>query len=156
MQWALLAVIVIGLFLISGRYPKIAFSALGALVFAVAALVLLTDDESRNTRKVITVEQVQIDNFAVLPAYAGSYRVSGRVLNGNADRELKVFNLNVIMEDCATTDAESCLIVGQEGDRVVISTPPGQARDFYINMYFGEPKINGVARWKYSISEPRS
>lgn len=156
MQWALLAVIVIGLFLISGRYPKIAFSALGALVFAVAAMVLLTDDEGRNARQVVTVEQVRIDNFAVLPAYAGSYRVSGRVVNGNDDRVLKGFDLSVILEDCATSDNESCIIVGQETDRVVVSAPPGQAREFYINMYFGEPEIVGIARWQYSIIAPRS
>ena len=49
MQWAVLAVIVVALFLMSGRYPRLAFSILGALVLADIAVILFTEvDASLN------------------------------------------------------------------------------------------------------------
>jgi len=156
MQWALLGIIVIALFLISGRYPKIAFSALGALVFGVATLVILSEDDARLYRRQISAEQIEIGNFTVQPAYAGSYRISGRIVNRHDDALLKGFMLNVVMQDCASTADDDCLIVGQSSERIVTSIPPGQARDFSTNAYFGEPAVNGEKRWQFTVSEPRS
>lgn len=156
MQWALLGIIVIALFLISGRYPKIAFSALAALVFGVATLVILSEDDARLLRRQVSVEQIDIGNFTVQPAYAGSYRVSGRIVNRHDEASLKGFVLNVVMQDCVVASDDDCLIVGQSSERVVTSIPPGQARDFTANAYFGEPAVNGEKRWQFTVSEPRS
>lgn len=156
MQWALLGILVIGLLLISGRYPKIAFSALGALVFGVAALVLLTADEDRKIGNSVSVEQIEIENFSLVPAYAGSYRVSGRIVNRSDSVTLKGFILNIIMQDCSTTDPQSCVIVGQSNERLISNVPPEQARDFSLNAYFGEPEIAGEIRWDFRVSDPRS
>lgn len=156
MQWALLGIIVVALFLISGRYPKIAFSALGALVFGVATLVVLTEDNARLHKQRVGTEQIEINNFAVLPAYAGSYKVTGRIVNRHDEALLKGFLLNVVMQDCVGASDDDCLIVGQSSERIVTSIPPGQARDFSANAYFGEPAVNGEKRWQFTVSEPRS
>ncbi|MGB5707788.1 MAG: hypothetical protein WBM41_13265 [Arenicellales bacterium] len=156
MQWALLAVIIVGLFMISGRYPKLAFSALGVIIFGTAAVVLLTTDEATLKRQKVAAENVEVVNTTVVPAYAGSYRISGRLSNAHDSAELKGITLNVVMMECMGANRTECQIVGQASERINLRVPAGQARDFYTTVYFGEPTISGSVQWQFEVTETRS
>ncbi len=156
MQWALLAVIVVSLFLLSGRYPKVAFSVLGVLVFSAAAYLLHSSDQGGFQRKQIPISALYVDNMAVVPAYADSFRVTGRLVNDHAGASLKEATLKIMMLDCASADAEDCQIVGQVNERLTLSIPPGQARDFSTTVHFGFPSISGRTDWQFEITDSRS
>ncbi len=156
MQWAFLAVIIIGLFMISGRYPKLAFSVLGVLVFGAAAVVLMTTDEATLKRQKVAAENVEVVNTTVVPAYAGSYRLTGRVSNSHESAELKGMTLSVVMMECMGATGTECEIVGQASERINLRVPAGQARDFSANFYFGEPTISGSVQWQFEVTDTRS
>ncbi len=156
MQWALLAIIVVGLFLISGRYPKVAFSVLGVLVVATVITLLLTTDKATVGRQKVAATSVVVENTVVTPAYAGSYRITGRLLNQDATTDLKEITLSVAMQDCQDPSESACQIVGQAVKRINLRVPAGQARDFATNIYIGEPWISGIIRWQFEVTETRN
>jgi hypothetical protein len=156
MQWALLAVVILGLFLISGRYPKTAFSILGALVLAAATYVLLSEDKFGLKELKIPTENIAIENTAVVPAYANSYRISGRIANQDQSIALKEVSLKIEQLDCKTGAASDCQIVGQALERLIMAIPPGQARDFSVTVHFGVPKISGNIDWRFTITNTKS
>jgi len=156
MQWALLAVIIIGLFMISGRYPKLAFGVLGVIIFGTAATVFMTTDEAVLKRQKVSAASVEIANTTVIPAYAGSYRISGRLSNAHESAELKGITLSVVMMECMGATRTECQIVGQSSERINLRVPAGQVRDFSTNFYFGEPAISGSVQWQFEVTDTRS
>ncbi len=156
MQWALLAIVVVGLFLISGRYPKVAFGVLGVLVIGAIIIVYATSDKAGFARQKVATSSVVVENTAVVAAYAGSYRITGRLLNQDPDTGFKEITLSIEMHDCDDLAEPSCQIVGQSIERINQLVPAGQARDFATNTYFGEPKISGTIQWKFRVTSTRS
>jgi hypothetical protein len=156
MQWALLAVVIIGLFMISGRYPKLAFSVLGVIIFSAAAVVLMTTDEAKLARQKVSPETVEVSDAVVVPAYGGSYRLTGRLTNTHESAELKSTTLSVVMLDCKGATRTECQIVGQTQERINLRVPAGQTRDFGANVYFGEPLISGSVQWEFEVTDTRS
>jgi hypothetical protein len=153
MQWALLAVIIIALFLLSGRYPKVAFGILGALVIAAVAIILLTEDDASLNKAKIGPGDVMVENIAGIPAYGGGYRLTGRIKNNHESAELKEVMLSIMMEDCMDS---GCEVVGQTNERVNLRVPADQARDFSVTVYLGETSISGSIRWSFDVIETRS
>lgn len=153
MQWALLAVIIVALFLLSGRYPRVAFGILGVLVVATLGLILLTEDDASLNRERIAPADIAVESISGTPAYGGSHRLTGRVKNNHASAELKELALSIIMQDC--TDA-GCEVVGQARERVNLRVPAGQVRDFNVTVYLGEPLISGTIDWKFTVTDTRS
>ncbi len=150
MQWALLAVILIGLFLISGKFPKLAFSVFGLLVAIVVATLVFTSDKIIQETARISKSDITLSNMTVIPAYGGSYRVSGRLQNSHEEVELRETTLTAFLLDC---DSEgNCVPVGQETTRLNTRVPAGQARDFQTNLYFGAATIQGQADWRYEVT----
>ena len=156
MQWALLAVILIGLFMLSGRYPKLAFSIFGALVIGLGIALLLSSDHADKVRNVIAAEDVTLENMSVAPAYGGSYRISGRLQNSHETAPLRESMLTVFMLDCPQPEPENCLIVGQQTERLNTRVPATQARDFSVTLYFGSLRIAGHLHWRFEIADAGS
>jgi hypothetical protein len=156
MQWALLAIIVVGLFLISGRYPRVAFSVLAIIIIATAVTLLLTTDKATLGRQKVPASSVVVENTLVVPAYAGSYRITGRLINQDTSTDLKEITLSVAMQDCEDQSESACQIVGQAIKRINQRVPAGQARDFTTNIYFGEPRISGIIQWKFEVTDTRN
>ena len=111
MQWALLAVIVVALFLLSGRYPKLAFGIFAAMVVAVAGVLFLGQDEATLRKAKISPADITVENTAGAPAYGGGYRLTGRIKNNHSDAELKEVVLSIVMQDCGDS---GCQAVGQD------------------------------------------
>ena len=156
MQWALLAVVIIGLFMISGRYPKAAFSILGVLVVAAVAYVLWSMDKTGLKKPQIPPQSLVIENTAVVPSYANSYRITGRVANNHDSVALKETTMKIEQLDCKKDDAADCRIVGQALERLVLTIPPGQARDFSLTVHFGAPAISGNIDWHFEITSTKN
>ena len=153
MQWALLAVIVVALFLLSGRYPKLAFGIFAAMVVAVAGVLFLGQDEATLRKAKISPADITVENTAGAPAYGGGYRLTGRIKNNHADAELKEVVLSIVMQDCGDS---GCQAVGQTDEQVNLRVPAGQARDFSVTVYLGEPEISGTIGWAFTVTETRS
>ena len=153
MQWALLAVIVVALFLMSGRYPRLAFSILGVLVVAAIAVILFTEDDASLRKEQIAPTDVSIESVVGQPAYGGGYRLTGRITNGHQSAELKAVMLSIVMQDCVEND---CAAVGQADERLNLRVPNGQSRDFSVTVYLGEADISGSIRWSIDVTDTRS
>ncbi len=153
MQWALLAVIVVALFLLSGRYPRVAFSILGVLVVSAAAIILFTEDEASLKKERIAPADIMVEGIAGTPSYGGDHRLTGRVKNNHASAELKELVVSIVMQDC---DDTGCDVVGQAEERVNLRVPAGQARDFSVTVYLGEPVISGTIDWNFTVTDTRS
>ena len=161
MQWAMLAVILIGLFLISGRFPKLAFSAFGLLVAVAIAALVFTSERLTKVSQQISTEEVKLSNMTVVPAYGGSDRFAGRLQNNHSEAEIRETMVHVFMLDCANdaepeSESEGCVSVGQQNQRLNTRVPSLQARDFQMNLYFGSPTIQGKTAWKYEVTEVKN
>jgi len=159
MQWAMLAVILIGLFLISGRFPKLAFSAFGLLVAVAIGALVFTSERLTKESQQISTEEVKLSNMTVVPAYGGSYRFAGRLQNNHSETEIRETMVHVFMLDCANDvepENEGCVSVGQQNQRLNTRVPSLQARDFQMNLYFGSPTIQGKTAWKYEVTEVKN
>jgi len=154
MQWALLAVILIGLFMISGRFPKLAFTIFGVLVTGLVITLMMTSKQADVLRNEMSENNITFENMTVVPAYGGSYRITGRLSNSHENAEMREVTLGVSMLDCQA-ESTNCQIVGQASERVGVRIPPGQARDFSVNIYFGEPRIGGEREWRFNLTNPR-
>lgn len=153
MQWALLAVIVVALFLMSGRYPRLAFNILGVLVVAAIAVILFTEGDASLKKEQIAPADVSVQGVVGRPAYGGGYRLTGRITNGHQSAELKEVMLSIVMQDCVESE---CAVVGQADERLNLRVPGGQSRDFSVTVYLGETDISGSIGWKVDITDTRS
>ncbi len=153
MQWALLAVIVVALFLLAGRYPKLAFGLFGAIVVAISSLLFFSREEAEIRRGKIDPEDVMVQHVSSVPAYGGGYRITGRIGNHHSHVELKEVVLSIVVEDC---DDTGCQPVGQQEERINLRVPAGQVRDFSMNVYLGEVAISGTIGWQLTVTGTRS
>ena len=156
MQWALLAVIAAALLYLSRYYPKIAFSVLGVLVIASIAIVFSTTDQARMKRSSLPAEDIVIENPVVTGSYAGGYRFNARMVNNNPSLELKESVVSITMLDCVDDQESSCQVIGQREQRILISIPPGQARDVSRTISFGNAQPANTLRWQYQVTETRN
>ena len=153
MQWILLALVVVCLFLIAGRYPKVAFAIFAGLLLTGAIFLWYTSDQQRLGSGKVSAAKVKIEQMAVVPAYGGSHRFSGRIFNQHPTTTLKQVTLRMVMKDCGE-DGE-CAIIGQESERLTIQIPAGQARDFNATLYLGKPTVSGKLDWDIEVIATR-
>lgn len=156
MQWAMLALTVLGLIILSSRHPKSAFGILGVLLLSGATVLWQTSDRGGDVGRV-DATNIKVKNTAVTPAYAGSYRLSGRLLNQHKQVNIRKVMLRIDLLDCADANqaVHACLVVGQTTEMINTDIPAGQARDFAINIYLGEPLISGMINWRFEVTEAR-
>ena len=153
MQWFLLALIVISLFLIAGRFPKVAFAVFVGLLGSGALFLWITSDQQLQTNSRVSIAKIKVDQITVVPAYGGSYRFTGRIYNHNTNGSIKQVTLRFVMQDCDA--ASECDIIGQESERITTPIPASQARDFNATMYFGKPQVSGELEWQIEVTEVR-
>ena len=156
MQWLLLGVVVVALLFMSSRYPKAAFSALGVLVVAAAVIVFSTKESAFLSRQKLPIDDVVIENAVIVPAYAGGYRFSARLVNRNDSLLLKESVISITMLDCRDDSDTDCSVIGQTDNRINIKIPAGQARDVSKTISFSAARPAGIVRWQYVVTETRN
>lgn len=161
MQFILLGVVVVALLFMSSRYPRTAFSILGALALAAAVYVFSTQDDGQLGRHKLPVGDIFIENAVITPAYGGGYQLNARLINANRDILLKEAVVSITMLDCPTADAadagdDNCAVIGQADKRVNIQIPAGQARDISRPVSFTGARPAGALKWRFKITETRS
>ncbi len=160
MQWLLLGVVVIALLYMSTRYPKAAFGILGVLGLAAAVIVFSTQDDAVRIRGRLPVDDIQIENAVMTPAYGGSYQFNARLVNAHASILLKELVVSITMLDCRAKGDDlpddTCTVIGQTDERFDAKIPPGQARDISRNLFFSAANPTGAVRWQYQITATRS
>lgn len=156
MQWFLLGVVVAALLYMSTRYPRTAFSILGALAVGAAVIVFSTREDAVLGRHQLPVGDISIENAVITPGYGGSYQFNARLVNGNRDLLLKEAVVSITMLDCPHQSADDCAVIGQADERINIKIPAGQARDIARTVSFSGANPAGALRWQFKITETRS
>jgi len=158
MQWLLLGVVVVALLFMSSRFPRTAFSILGALALAAAVYVFGTHDDAQLGRYKLPVGDITIENPVITSAYGGGYQFNARLINANRDILLKEAVVSITMLDCPTPAADDadCAVIGQADERVNIQIPAGQARDVSRTVSFSGANPAGALQWRFKITETRS
>jgi len=158
MQWFLLGVVVVALLFMSSRFPKAAFSILGALALAAAVIVFSTHDDAQLGRHKLPVGDIDIENAVITPAYGGGYQFNARLVNANAAIQLKEAVVSITMLDCPAQAAadDGCAVIGQADERINIQIPAGQARDISRTVSFSGARPAGELQWRFKITETRS
>jgi len=105
MQWLLLGVVVVALLFMSSRFPRTAFSILGALALAAAVIVFSTRDDAQLGRYKLPVGDITIENPVISPAYGGGYQFNARLANANREVLLKEAVVSITMLDCPAAAA---------------------------------------------------
>lgn len=156
MQWIMLAMVVVGLILLSARHPKLAFGILGVLIASGMSFLWLTSERGPDIQR-LDIKNISIGKTVVAPAYAGSHRLTGRLFNRHEATDVRDATLSIDLLDCPRdrADDSECVLVGQTTERITVDLPAGQARDFALNMYLGEPVISGMIKWRFEVTEAR-
>ena len=153
MQWVMLALIVIGLIFLAGPYPRVAFGLLSGML-VIGSVFIWYSSGLNPDRQALDVSQVAIENTTVVPAYAGSHRLTGRLVNRHESSDIRELVISAEMLDCQSAGSD-CLFVGQTLESVNVRIPAGQARDFETTIYLGEPTISGMIKWQFRVTEVR-
>ena len=153
MQWVMLALIVIGLIALAGPYPRIAFGLLGGLLLIGGSFIWYSADKDPD-RQDLDPAKMAIENISVVEAYAGSHRLTGRLVNRHETAAVRETLISVDMLNCKQANVD-CLVVGQDTESIIERIPPGQARDFETTVYLGEPAISGIIDWRVRVTEVR-
>lgn len=156
MHWIILGAIAVTLIVAAGRYPRFAFSVLAILLAFTFVMYQLIPGERERGVVMISLAQVQLSSVMITSGYAGSYKLAGRLHNSATDVALVAATLEVKQRDCLPADASAtkdCSIIGLAAPRVVLAVPPGQARDFSVQVFFPSARPRGKVRWEYLVTQ---
>lgn len=153
MHIVILVLILLVLALLAQKQPKSAL-ILGLVLAGAGLLVILLTSSHNFRQQRIAVEDIMLTNTAMLPTYAGGYKLTGRLINKSETATLKTTMVSVKMLDCPNQQIDdSCLVVGHINERIDDVVPPGQARGVDETLNFGRVKIEHNLRWQFDITE---
>ena len=154
MHWVALGIIGIGLIVAASRYPKLAFGILAGLIGMVLVAVKFNSDEHERSASLVSAADVGFSNILFSPGYAGSYNMSGRLINRAIRSGIAEVGLRVTMLDCdsasATTESD-CSEIAEVYTRISIEIPPGETKEFSTNLPFPYRRLKGKTRWAYAV-----
>ena len=108
------------------------FAATVALAAILGAGVWILDQAERDlSKKRITHNELRLENLS-LSAPASNYdshHISGRIYNDSKAHELSSLTLKLQYRECADHQS-SCTTIGESAERIDLSIPPQQARNF--------------------------
>ncbi|MCP4828932.1 MAG: hypothetical protein GY889_08670 [Proteobacteria bacterium] len=156
MHWALLGIISLALIVVAGRRPKLAFGLLAILLAGVIVMLQLIPGEKERGSALISTGDVRLSQVHIEPGYGGSFDLSGRLENQAFSTRTVEVVLEVQLRDCRVTGqdtTEDCQILGTDTPRVGLAVPPGQARDFTVNLSFPRSRVRGRIDWQYRVTK---
>jgi len=154
MHWLLLGIIALALIVAAGRFPRTAFGLFVALLAGAILMLQLNSGEKERGSALISPGDVLISRVQFKPGYAGSFDLSGRLTNQASDAQIVEVVLEVQLRDCHPPDqgeARDCQVLGTESPRLVLAVPPGEARDFMVNLSFPRTQSRGEIDWTYRV-----
>jgi len=153
MHWVALGIIGIGLIVAASRYPKLAFGILTGLIGMVLVAVKFNSDEHERSASLVSAADVGFSNILFSPGYAGSYNMSGRLINRSIKSGIADFGLRVTMLDCDSASAaeSDCSEIAEVYIRISIEIPPGETKEFSTNLPFPYRRLKGKTRWAYAV-----
>lgn len=89
---------------------------------------------------------------SVLEQVAGSYRLTGRLANRSETHAISAVPVRLLVEDCAGND---CRLQHDLADILLVSIPPGEARDFVRVFPVAHRHAGAALKWRVEIGAPR-
>ncbi|MGA0343177.1 MAG: hypothetical protein ACO3RT_02585 [Arenicellales bacterium] len=155
MHWLTLGIIALSLIISARSYPRFAFFLLAILIAGAIVLVTLSSGERARGRALISMDAIDISHVDAKAGYAGSFDLSGRATNRSVDATVIELTLEISLLDCvgenasqSDTDLKSrCAEMGSVTRRVTTDVPPGQSRDFQVNIALPQSERRGQSIW---------
>ena len=155
MHWVVLGIIGISLIVAASRYPKLAFSLLAVLIGLVLVVLQFNSARHERSASVVSAADVGFADILFSPGYAGSYNMSGQLINRSIKSGIAEIGLSVTMMVCGKKNADDqldCSEIAQVRTRINIEIPPGQAENFSINLTFPNQQFQGEPEWVYTVN----
>ena len=105
MHWVILGIIGISLIVAASRYPKLAFSMLAVLIGIVLVVLQFNSARHERSASVVSAADVGFADSLFSPGYAGSYNMSGQLINRSIKSGIAEIELSVTMLDCGKKNA---------------------------------------------------
>jgi len=160
MAWVLLVLalaLVTGYLIITFGYRTSVIVLLVSLALGLAAIIWYAEFHEASRSNLISVDEVELDNFEVHVTYGNSYQMSARVRNHAVKHTLTAVGIEVSASDCTVPgEDDSCVIVGQQDQEIQINIPAMQARDVTRQFIFPPIRVQGELRWNYSVLYARA
>lgn len=160
MAWILLVIalgLTAGVLIITFGYKTSIIVLLAVVAVGIGTVVWYAEFYEGSSSRLISAEEVALDNFTVRTTYGNSYEMFARLSNRSADRVLTAVGVELSASDCTTEGGEEfCVIVGQQETEVQTNVPAQQARDIKQQFIFPPMRPQGELRWSYSILYTRA
>lgn len=88
----------------------------------------------------------------VLEEVAGSYRLTGRLVNRSNQQAISAVPVRLLVEDCTGDD---CRLQHDLDDTILVSIPPGEARHFVRVFPVNHRAAEGALKWRVETGAPR-
>ena len=152
-MWWLVAIALLAGTIFVPALRKVVLVLCGLVVVVLAYVNVSADREAKASRQRIPLGQVGLDGLVLGGDVFPSVR--GRVFNNSTKYTLEDFTLEVTIEDCIGDT--NCVVVYQDDvSPLIVSVPPGQARDFEITgVGDTDTRFRGHMRWRYRLVETR-
>ena len=154
MHWLLLGIIALALIVVAGRHPRTAFGLFAALLASAILMLQLNSGEKERGSALISPGDVLLSKTHFKAGYGGSFDLSGRLANQASGAQIVEVVLEVQLRDChpsAQGEARDCQMLGTDSPRLVLAVPPGEARDFIVNLSFPRTQSRGEIDWTYRV-----
>lgn len=89
---------------------------------------------------------------SVLEEVAGSYRLTGRLANRSETQAISAVPVRLLVEDCAGND---CRLQHDLADTLLMSIPPGEARDFVRVFPVARRPASATMKWRVETGAPQ-
>ncbi|MFP5383986.1 MAG: hypothetical protein ACLGHG_07940 [Gammaproteobacteria bacterium] len=89
---------------------------------------------------------------SALEEVAGSYRLTGRLVNRSSTQAITAVPLRLLVEDCSGDD---CRLQHDLADTLLVSIPPGEARDFVRVFPVSRRPASAALKWRVETGAPQ-
>lgn len=154
MPWIGLAVVCLGLIIVSFYNQKVGFSLLGVIAVIVVGLYFYESNEVSNSSFPVAPENLELTSMSTEISYGDSWDYSGRISN-SSNKTVTDLQIRVQLYDCpvqSTSITDDCVVIGEDIDYVSVNVPPRQARDFTDNVSFKNAKPQGKDFWEFELT----
>lgn len=89
---------------------------------------------------------------SALEQVAGSYRLTGRLANRSDTQAITAVPLRLLVDDCSGDD---CRLQHDLADTLLVSIPPGEARDFVRVFPVSRRPAGAALKWRVETGAPQ-
>jgi len=150
MHFVLIGLMIIFVLVASWYDLRWGIGILASMVGIVVLLVVVSGLNIFRGYSELKPETAHVEFFDASKAYVGVWKIQARLKNNSDEQSIAGFVLRVRALDCPGEDSavDDCVIIAEASERIDVTVPTSQARDFQFTTNLQELQPRGTLNWQ--------